>query len=178
MFEIRIICAPADTDHAVAALDSAFNAGTVTVYPSRDGETNRLYVRAEHKHAPERNVTQWPNATEAYAAAPEPEGEMLWLSNTEDRGRDWWLRRAALFDRMASGLIPGYTASPRNALDLASRLMDLDGTAEGYNPRAYVRQQYIVWQQQERRRALIADGRCPNCQWPEQDCNCADHPDA
>ncbi|MFG2789973.1 MazG-like family protein [Streptomyces sp. NPDC048419] len=28
------------------------------------------------------------------------------------------------------------------------------------------------------RAALIAAGRCPNCQWPAQDCNCADHPDA
>ncbi|RFU83269.1 hypothetical protein DY218_28595 [Streptomyces triticagri] len=30
----------------------------------------------------------------------------------------------------------------------------------------------------ERRAALVAAGRCPNCQWPENDCSCALHPDA
>ncbi|MFJ9902012.1 hypothetical protein ACIRVK_03720 [Streptomyces sp. NPDC101152] len=151
MFEIRIICDPADTDHVVAALDGAFNAGTVTVYPSRDGEKNRLYLRADHKHTPERDRTDWPSALQAYAAAPEPGGELVWLSNTGDRGREWWLRRAALMDRMASGLIPGYTASSSNALDLATRLMALDNAFDGYNPRAYVRQQYAAWRQQEQR---------------------------
>ncbi|MEU1569290.1 hypothetical protein ABZ504_55230 [Streptomyces mirabilis] len=145
MFDIRIVCDPADIDHIVAALDSAFNARTVTVYPSRSGERNRLYLRADHKQTPEQDATDWPKATQAYATAPEPGGELVWISNTEDRGREWLLRRAALMDRMASGLIPGYTAGTSNALDLASRLMALDGAVVGCNPRAYVRQQYAQW---------------------------------
>ncbi|MEU9054505.1 hypothetical protein AB0D37_29475 [Streptomyces sp. NPDC048384] len=145
MFDIRIICEPADTDNVVAALDGAFNAGTVTVYPARDGERNRLYLRADFKHTPEPDVTEWPNATKAYATAPEPSSELEWLRATEDRGREWLLRRAALMDRMASGLIPGYTTSSSLALDLASRLMTLDGAVVGCNPRAYVRQQYALW---------------------------------
>ncbi|MFG2632649.1 hypothetical protein ACGFX8_01405 [Streptomyces sp. NPDC048362] len=145
MFEIRIICEPADSDHVVAALDGAFNAGTVTVYPGEDGERNRLYLRADHKHTPERDVTDWPNAIEAYATAPEPGGELEWLRTTEDRGAEWWLRRAALTDRMAQGLTPGYTASTANAFDLACQLMALDGDVVGCNPRAYVRQQYALW---------------------------------
>ncbi|MEV6999311.1 hypothetical protein AB0N62_16700 [Streptomyces sp. NPDC093982] len=145
MFDIRIICEPADIDHVVAALDGAFNAGTMTVYPSRSGERNRLYVRADFKPAPEPDTTDWPNATQAYASAPDPGSELVWISNTEDRGREWLLRRAALMDRMASGLIPGYTTSSSLALDLASRLMGLDGAVVGCNPRAYVRQQYALW---------------------------------
>ncbi|MBO7938145.1 hypothetical protein JTP77_019810 [Streptomyces sp. S9] len=93
----------------------------------------------------EHDVTPWPNATQAYATAPEPHAELMWLSTTEDRGREWWLRRAALTDRMAHGLTPGYTASRSNALDLAARLMALDGASVGCNPRAYVRQQYALW---------------------------------
>uniref|UniRef100_A0AAU1HVY3 Uncharacterized protein n=1 Tax=Streptomyces sp. NBC_00180 TaxID=2903632 RepID=A0AAU1HVY3_9ACTN len=145
MFSIRIICEPADTDHVVAALDGAFNAGTVTVYPGEDGERNRLYLRADHKHIPEPDATDWPNATQAYATAPDPGSELEWLRATEDEGREWWLRRAALTDRMAHGLTPGHTASTTNAFDLACRLMAIDGDVVGCNPRAYVRQQYALW---------------------------------
>ncbi|WCD97518.1 hypothetical protein PGH47_18305 [Streptomyces sp. HUAS 31] len=144
-FEIRIICDPADRLHVVAALDDAFNAGTVTVYPTQDGEKNRLYVRADHKHTPERDVTQWPNAIQAYTNAPEAATELEWLLTNEDQGREWWLRRAALTDRMAHGLTPGHTASTSNALDLASRLIYLDDAFVACNPRAYVRQQYALW---------------------------------
>ncbi|WP_369270580.1 hypothetical protein AB5J55_11585 [Streptomyces sp. R11] len=148
MFEIRIICDPADTDHILTALDTAFTAGPARHYPGREGQ-HRVYIRADHKHTPGPDVTDWPNATQAYANAPDPGGELVWLSNTEDRGREWLLRRAALMDRMASGLIPGYTASGSSALDLASRLMGLDGAVVGCNPRAYVRQQYAAWRQQQ-----------------------------
>ncbi|MFI1763194.1 hypothetical protein ACH41H_14265 [Streptomyces sp. NPDC020800] len=146
MFDIRIICKPADTDHVVAALDGAFNAGTVTVYPSRDGEKNRLYVRADHKQAPQTNTSEeWPGRTEAYAGAPDAGSELAWLLAAEKRGREWWLRRAALVDRVASGMVPGHFASTSNAFDLACRLMALDGAVVGCNPRAYVRQQYAQW---------------------------------
>ncbi|MFG2746489.1 hypothetical protein ACGFY0_41300 [Streptomyces chartreusis] len=145
MFDIRIICDPADTDRVVAALDSAFNAGTVTVYPTRNGERHRLYLRADHKPTPARDVTDWPHAVQAYATAPEHGSELAWLEATESRGREWWLRRAALWDRMAHGLTPGHTASTTDAFDLACRLMAIDGAGLGCNPRAYVRQQYALW---------------------------------
>ncbi|MFJ9415111.1 hypothetical protein ACIRPT_13205 [Streptomyces sp. NPDC101227] len=93
----------------------------------------------------ENDVTDWPNAIQAYASAPEHGSELVWLSNTEDRGREWLLRRAALWDRMAHGLIPGYTATTSDAFRLACRLMALDGAVVGCNPRAYVRQQYARW---------------------------------
>ncbi|MFJ9819964.1 hypothetical protein ACIRU3_32800 [Streptomyces sp. NPDC101151] len=93
----------------------------------------------------ENDVTHWPNPTQAYAAAPDPGRELEWLRTTEDRGREWLLRRAALMDRMAHGLIPGYTASRSSAFELARQLMRLDGAVVGCNPRAYVRQQYALW---------------------------------
>ncbi|WP_250404418.1 hypothetical protein [Streptomyces cellostaticus] len=145
MFDIRVICDPADTDHIVTALSGAFNAGPVNVYPARDGSRTRLYLRAEHKRTPERSVMDWPNASQAYATAPHAGRELDWLDAAEERGREWWLRRAALADRMAAGLVPGRTASTGDAFDLACHLMALDGTDEGCNPRAYVRQQYARW---------------------------------
>jgi hypothetical protein len=93
----------------------------------------------------ETDIMEWPHAIEAYASAPDPGSELEWLRTAEDRGREWWLRRAALTDRMAHGLIPGYTASTSDAFSLASRLMAIDGAVVGCNPRAYVRQQYALW---------------------------------
>lgn len=147
MFEIRIICDPADTEHVVAALDDTFATGTVTVYPTRDRKQNRLYVRADHKHAPETNAADWPSLAQAYATAPDVRSELEWLCDHEPHRRDrtWWLRRAALTDRMAAGLTPDGRASEANALDVARRLMDLDDTALLCDPRAYVRQQYARW---------------------------------
>ncbi|MFF8947996.1 hypothetical protein ACF09I_04325 [Streptomyces sp. NPDC014940] len=89
--------------------------------------------------------TDWPKATQAYATAPDPSAELEWLTATTERGREWWLRRAALMDRAASGLVPGHVASSGDAFDLACHLMAIDGTVVGCNPRAYVRQQYALW---------------------------------
>jgi hypothetical protein len=145
MFAIRIICAPSDTDHVVTALDGAFNAGTITVQPTRDGKQNRLYLYADHKAAPGNGPTQWPGF-EVYAAAPDAAGELDWLCERQphERDREWWLRRAALTDRMAAGLTPGCIATEEQALDIARRLIDLDQTAVICDPRAYVRQQYAL----------------------------------
>ncbi|MGW1985413.1 hypothetical protein ACWCPJ_23660 [Streptomyces collinus] len=148
MFDIRVICDPADTDHVTATLSTAFTTGPVSVCPTRDGSRNRLYLRAEHKHSPDRPVTDWPNASQAYATAPDAGRELAWLNTAEEQGREWWLRRAALADRMAAGLIPGRTVSTGDAFDLACQLMTLDGSDEGCNPRAYVRQQYARWANQ------------------------------
>ncbi|WP_328546696.1 hypothetical protein [Streptomyces platensis] len=32
--------------------------------------------------------------------------------------------------------------------------------------------------QHNQRAELVAAGRCPNCRWPDYQCNCAEHPDA
>ncbi|MEV4450010.1 hypothetical protein [Streptomyces mirabilis] len=149
MFEIRIICDPTDTDRIVAALDKTFTAGTVTVCPTRGGKQHRLYVGADHSPTNDAgNATEdWPTPEAAYANAPSAADEMAWLLGHPygQRGREWWLRRAAVNDRMALGMTPRYTSSEANALDLAHRLIELDNAAVTCDPRTYVRQQYARW---------------------------------
>ncbi|WP_374776666.1 hypothetical protein OG756_31840 [Streptomyces sp. NBC_01310] len=48
MFEIRIICDPADAALIAAALGEAFTTGPVREYPTRDGRQIRLYITADH----------------------------------------------------------------------------------------------------------------------------------
>ncbi|MEW2138441.1 hypothetical protein AB0892_17880 [Streptomyces sp. NPDC005409] len=48
MFEIRIICTPADAARITAALGKAFTTGPVRQYPTRDGRQIRLYITADH----------------------------------------------------------------------------------------------------------------------------------
>ncbi|WP_432058820.1 hypothetical protein [Streptomyces sp. bgisy022] len=48
MFEIRVICDPADTDRITTALNDTFTTGAVRTYPTRDGKHLRLYVTADH----------------------------------------------------------------------------------------------------------------------------------
>jgi hypothetical protein len=47
VFDLRVICDPADTDRITAALAEALNCGTVRRYPSRDGLRVRLYLVAD-----------------------------------------------------------------------------------------------------------------------------------
>ena len=147
MFEIRIVCATTDADRIVVALDDAFNAGTISGYPDCDGKQQRLYLYADHKDAPTRPISEWPGLTEAYTTAPDAPSELNWLCDREphERDREWWLRRAGVVDRMATGLAPGCTATEEQADDIARKLMALDDTAVICDPRAYVRQQYAVW---------------------------------
>ncbi|MFJ4647525.1 hypothetical protein ACIP6Q_28895 [Streptomyces bobili] len=147
MFEIRVICATDDTNRIVNALDGAFTAGTITVHPTHDGTQNRLYLYADHTDTPIPPISEWPGITEAYASAPDAQSELAWLCDREphERDREWWLRRAAVVDRMACGLTPGAIATDEQALDIARRLMELDETAVICDPRAYVRQQYARW---------------------------------
>ncbi|MEU6216971.1 hypothetical protein ABZ845_05530 [Streptomyces sp. NPDC047022] len=150
MFEIRVICDPTDTDHVVAALDSTFTAGTVSVYPTRDGKRHRLYLRAEHRTEPE----PWPTPEAAYTLAPSVVSEIGWTARTAvDRplfdglNREFWLRKAALLDRIAlSDEADNVTTDAAElATRAAQRLMELDGTAVICDPRHYVRQQYAAW---------------------------------
>ncbi|ADI09750.1 hypothetical protein SBI_06630 [Streptomyces bingchenggensis BCW-1] len=165
MFEIRVICDPTDTDRVVAALDSTFTTGTVGVYPTRDGKRNRLYATADHRPEP----GPWPTPDEAYASSPSIVREIGWTAQTaadkpfgEDLDREYWLRKAALLDRIAlrdeeDGAL-GDAAEV--ATEAARRLIEWDRDGEGdyhgapywpehpaatADPRGYVRQEYAHW---------------------------------
>jgi hypothetical protein len=47
VFDIRIICDPADADRITAALAAAVTTGAPRAYPSRDGMRTRLYLTAD-----------------------------------------------------------------------------------------------------------------------------------
>jgi hypothetical protein len=47
VFEIRVICDPADTDRITAALAAALTTGAPRAYPSRDRMRIRLYLTAD-----------------------------------------------------------------------------------------------------------------------------------
>ncbi|MFF9410019.1 hypothetical protein ACF1B0_31505 [Streptomyces anandii] len=165
MFEIRVICDPADTDRVTAALGATFTTGTVRTYPTRDGERTRLYITADHRPEP----GPWPTPEEAYALAPSIVREIGWTAQTaadkpfgKDLDREFWLRKAALLDRIAlrdeEDGMPGDAAEV--ATEAARRLIDRDRDGEGdyhgdpywpehpattAQPRAYVRQEYAHW---------------------------------
>ncbi|MGI5136949.1 MULTISPECIES: hypothetical protein [unclassified Streptomyces] len=150
MFEIRIICDPADTDRVSAALSAAFTTGPVRQHPARDVQRTRLYITADHRPEP----GAWPTPEEAYALAPSIISEIGWTARTAaDRPfydglhREFWLRKAALLDRIA--LSDEADSVPNDAADLAiraaQRLMEMDATPVICDPRHYVRRQYAAW---------------------------------
>jgi hypothetical protein len=151
MFEIRIICDPADTDHISKTLAAAFSTGPVRQYATRDGDRARLYVTADHCTDPE---PMWPTPEEAYALAPSIISEIGWTARTatdkpfgHDIGREYWLRKAALLDRIA--LADGDEGIRSDAAvlatDAARGLVDRDEATVSGDPRGYVRQQYARW---------------------------------
>ncbi|WP_055711301.1 hypothetical protein [Streptomyces torulosus] len=150
MFEIRVISDPADTDRVANALRATFATGSVRHSYTRDRKRNILYVTADHRSEPEDGLAP----EEAYALAPSIISEIGWTARTAaDRpiydglNRQFWLRKAALLDRIALSDEPDSVAN--DAADLATRaaqrLMELDDTAVICDPRHYVRQQYAAW---------------------------------
>ncbi|GAA3852705.1 hypothetical protein [Streptomyces lannensis] len=150
MFEIRVICDPADIVRVSRALAAAFATSSARQYPTRDGERARLYITANHVAEP----AQWPTTEEAYALAPSIISEIGWTARTAaDRpdydglNREFWLRKAALLDRIA--LSDEADSVTSDAADLATRaaqrLMELDATPVICDPRHYCRQQYAAW---------------------------------
>ncbi len=150
MFEIRIICDPVDSGRVSTALSEAFVTGAARQYSTRDGQRTRLYVTADHRPEPE----QPPTPEEAYRLAPSINSEIGWTARAatdrpfyDGQHREFWLRKAALLDRIA--LSDGTDSVTSDAADLAARaaqrLMELDGTAVACDPRHYVRQQYARW---------------------------------
>ncbi|MCX4610714.1 hypothetical protein [Streptomyces mirabilis] len=169
MFEIRVICNPADTDRVTTALSGAFATGTVRTYPTRDGERTRLYLTADHCPEP----GPWPTPEEAYALAPSVVREIGWTAQTiadkpfgEDLDREYWLRKAALLDRIAlRDEQEGLTGdADEAATEAARRFVDYDRDDNGGHhdgpiramqpraaaqPRGYVRQEYAHWAQNQ-----------------------------
>ncbi|MBW5485728.1 hypothetical protein [Streptomyces bambusae] len=165
MFEIRVICTPTEAPDITKALSETFTTGQVRRHPTRDGQRVRLYVTAEqhpsHRPAPET----------AYAKAPSIISEIGWTARgARDclhgiQVREFWLRKAALLDRIALDderhRVPGDAATL--AVEAARRLMELDDAAglgpsdhaDGpyapdhpdsiREPRGYVRQEYALW---------------------------------
>ncbi|MFE6815614.1 hypothetical protein [Streptomyces sp. NPDC057677] len=95
----------------------------------------------------------WPTPEQAYAKAPSVISEIGWTAQAAaDRPfgtegtREFWLRKAALLDRIALTDDTTETGDAAEAADLAARrLMDVDDAAVICDPRHYVRQQYALW---------------------------------
>src|SRR5690606_25916222 len=136
VFEIRVITDPADADRVTAALAAAFDTGPARQYPTRDGKRTRLYVTADHRPEP----GAWPTPEEAYALAPSIIREIGWTAQTaadkpfgQDLGREFWLRKAALLDRIAlRDEEDGVTGDAvEAATEAARRLIAYDRDGEG-----------------------------------------------
>ncbi|MEH0546198.1 hypothetical protein ACWGH3_22220 [Streptomyces sp. NPDC054884] len=143
MFEIRVICDPADSDRVADALEAAFKTGRVSVFPTRDGERQRLYLTADHADV-------WPDPEQAYADAPSIHSELDWIAHTLGTAacytaleRGFYLRKAAVLDRIA--LADGADHRDDDTAHTAAKfLIELDDAHADRDPRAYVRQQYAL----------------------------------
>ncbi|MFF4228996.1 hypothetical protein [Streptomyces sp. NPDC001820] len=153
MFEIRVICDPADADHITDKLAQTFTTGPARQYPNRANTARtRVYVMAEHRA----DAETWPTPDEAYALAPSIISEIGWTARTartaadpfgQELGREFWLRKAAVLDRIA--LADEHANMHGDATEVAAkaaqRLTDTDDAAAICDPRHYVRQQYAHW---------------------------------
>ncbi|MFJ6831426.1 MazG-like family protein [Streptomyces sp. NPDC091209] len=124
MFEIRVICAPQDTERVVAALDSTFTTGTVSVHPTRDGHRNRLYARAEHQPETATGVMPWTHVRTVVAWLDATNGTnahetgMRLLKVTEETGEV----AQAYIGMQGQNPRKGFTHSPG---DVATELCDV-----------------------------------------------------
>ncbi|MEV6729062.1 hypothetical protein [Streptomyces sp. NPDC051364] len=164
MFEIRVICAPTEAPEITKALSETFATSAVRQRPTRDGDRVRLYVTAEQQ------PSHWPAPEVAYATAPSVISEIGWTAGgARDclhgiAVREFWLRKAALLDRIAlTDDDPMGCDAATLAVEAARRLMEIDDAAglgpSGYadgpytpdhpdsvrEPRGYVRQEYALW---------------------------------
>ncbi|MEV0011039.1 hypothetical protein [Streptomyces sp. NPDC047973] len=98
------------------------------------------------------DTEHWPTPDTTYAKAPGIVREIGWTAQAAaDKpfgttlGREFWLRKAALLDRIALAEGSEGHDATEAAEHAATRLMDLDDTEVICNPRHYVRQQYALW---------------------------------
>jgi hypothetical protein len=110
----------------------------------------QLHPSTEHRPEP----SEWPTPETAYVLAPSVIREIGWTAQSAaDKpfgtalGREFWLRKAAVLDRIALADERAGTLSDASevATEAARRLMDLDDTTVICDPRHYVRQQYTHW---------------------------------
>ncbi|MFD7049643.1 hypothetical protein ACFWBS_08350 [Streptomyces mirabilis] len=182
MFDIRIICDPADEPDITRALTAAFDCDPIQRRPAHNGHRVRLYTKAFHPdpaallnnapEATEAGPTAWPAPEDAYATVPGITYEIAWTASTartltenqhgRDVDREYWLRKAALLDRIAleyeaDGV---HNDTAEVAANAARQLIEVDQDGEGdysgapcgpehpaslAHPRGYVRQEYAVW---------------------------------
>ncbi|AOP46048.1 hypothetical protein [Streptomyces lydicus] len=113
-------------------------------------------MAADTYEAARRLAQKWPTPEEAYANAPTIAYEQTWTESTanasaDELDRDWYLRHAALLDRMALRDDPDQdTCAAEDAEATAIVLLDIDQAPRGCDPRAYVRQQYALWAADQR----------------------------
>ncbi|GAA4671830.1 hypothetical protein GCM10023347_27270 [Streptomyces chumphonensis] len=149
MFELRVICDPADADRITTALNTTFETGPVRRLPSRHSAQARLYITADHR--PDTETATWPAPEDAYATAPSIIREIGWTADAAASrpvgttlGREFWLRKAAVLDRIAlTDHAPG--DADEVAAKAAQRLVELDDVTGVRDARGYVRQQYARW---------------------------------
>ncbi|GHC33174.1 hypothetical protein [Streptomyces cinnamoneus] len=166
MFEIRVICDPADADTIAKTLFGTFTIGQIRQQPTRDGKRLRLYITADHQLR-----------DDAYTDAPPIAYELAYFmelasrldktgDHTPDVERELLLRKAVLLDRMAmeEAVVSSSLAAEmaaENAEVAAIALSIFDSSEEGlfwggeYGPsdplwartsyRGYVRQEYAAW---------------------------------
>ncbi|WP_404960400.1 hypothetical protein [Streptomyces sp. 147326] len=163
MFEIRVICTPTEANGIAKALSATFKTGPVRQHPTREGDRVRLYLTAEEQ------PSRWPAPEVAYATAPSIISEIGWTaSGVRDclhgiQVREFWLRKAALLDRIALTDNDPQSDAATLAVEAARRLMAIDDPAglgpSGYadgpytpdhpdsirEPRNYARQEYACW---------------------------------
>ncbi|MFF4230075.1 hypothetical protein [Streptomyces sp. NPDC001820] len=152
MFDIRIICDEVDTPEITKTLAETFILRAIRQLPTRNSHKIRLYVAADQRPQP---LTPH----NAYALAPSIVSEIGWTANAaasrqfgQQMGREFWLRKAAVLDRIA--LVDGdqgiQSDAAEVAADAARRLIDLD-RATGYDsdPRSYVRNAYADWRRHQ-----------------------------
>ncbi|MFF4949760.1 hypothetical protein [Streptomyces chattanoogensis] len=116
--------------------------------------------------ADDQHAAEWPTPEEAYAWAPSIADEFAWLYRTaadwhDELDREWYLRKAALLDRIALRNAPEELGiATEEAEATATFLLDCDKAGDGdyggqpYWPehpaaeahlRGYVRQEYALW---------------------------------
>ncbi|MFJ3499798.1 hypothetical protein [Streptomyces sp. NPDC090135] len=150
MFEISVTCDPDDTDRVIDTLGSVFTTWSAHRETTLGDGRTRVHLSLDYRPAPQ----QWPAPEQAYAIAPSIISEIGWVARTAaerpfgtEMSREFWLRKAALLDRIALGddIAPPVSDATEDADRAARRLMDVDDAAAICDPRHYVRQRYAHW---------------------------------